>query len=259
VGRPARPVSVVSNMPPPVSAVSPRGRAAEHPRGPKRTGQIAILLLLPVSQVFNREVVTPMARAWSAEREILGMSLYQALREVDPATHATLLKDIKAAVQQRRANPDAMAALQAQIPKFLARSSDEAVLGLYRYTVRQLSELNQKAPADACWSAMFQGRGGKHLTPETQKAGLDAMEAVIRSSAARTEPVEVDVQAAEALLTSIMQSVAARSPDAAILAEPQAPNADKKRICELSIEVFEEALRRRPPEAAVVLRFMAQQ
>jgi transposase len=35
VGRPARPVSVVSNMPPPVSAVGPLGRAAEHPRGPR--------------------------------------------------------------------------------------------------------------------------------------------------------------------------------------------------------------------------------
>src|SRR4030095_13203554 len=35
VGRPARPVSVVSNMPPPVSALGPLGRAAEHPQGPR--------------------------------------------------------------------------------------------------------------------------------------------------------------------------------------------------------------------------------
>jgi transposase len=55
VGRPARPASVVSDMSPPVSAVGPLGRAAEHPRRP-RPGTHRRRLSGSAGSVYRREL-----------------------------------------------------------------------------------------------------------------------------------------------------------------------------------------------------------
>ncbi len=146
------------------------------------------------------------------------------------------------------------------VEKYLPISSDKALLGYMSVVIMEIEELALQSP-ELCYKFLFPKQYGaidvtKYISPETQKADLDALAAVIRTGAEAPVSVQSSTEY-DALIQNIIINLHEMYGDDALLLEnPHAQGIDRRQFCRIMVALYREILKLPEKESCLVLRNM---
>lgn len=189
---------------------------------------------------------------------------FAALRQYDRLAFEAIMQATRQSMRQgaSKAQMAAVAAAHlelAVLPK-IARASDPAVMRYMRVTLASVAEL-QRQGGDLCFQFLYPRRDAPLDTVEqlaliTRAEGHAALAEVIRTSAIspQTPPSAADVQASLRYIASRMEQ--RHGADAEMLQDPESPKADKAKVCEMTLDMYQEIFQLPPDVQGKLLRFM---
>jgi hypothetical protein len=222
----------------------------------------AFALLFFVSWMY----VPPWWAKRSIEPTLRQIPAYQLLETHDPGAFAALNSSIKYSTDRMRTAPEIIAEARGQFMGVLrtrmSTASDEALLGMIRVTTSQLQELHKRGD-DTCLRSILAARGvvegtQDYFSKDMLETWGDAFAEVLESSkrAPRKVPPHVDVIP---LLTPILEDLKVEYEDELpLLQDPAAASgSDRRRLCEIAIDMNSRLLALPPEQAAKVARYIA--
>lgn len=221
-----------------------------------------------VGQQFLLPRLDPSIRVGAAEKALLEIPAFQAIKQHDPATYATILAELRAGLARGLEEDQLIAQVKPKVEQLvverLPKASDPALVAYIRTMVQELRELNRKDP-NLCYQFLFPQQYGalnasQHLSPEILQADLAALVQVIETSARApqspppAEEVAADLQAAVGALEQ--QHGAGAVAALQNLHDPAVPRA---KGCALTADLYDHVLALPPERSGKVLRFMFSQ
>lgn len=222
----------------------------------------AFALLFFVSWMY----VPPWWAKRSIEPTLRQIPAYQLLEAHDPEAFAALNSSIKYSTDRLRTAPDiitvARGLFMGVLRTRMSAASDEALLGMIRVTTSQLQELHKRGD-DTCLRAILAARGEvegpqDYLSKDMLEAWGDAFVEVLETSkrAPQTVPPHVDVIP---FLTPILEDMKVKyAEELPLLQDPGAASgSDRRRLCEIAIDMNSRLLALPPEQAAKAARYVA--
>jgi hypothetical protein len=233
--------------------------------------QIAVVRYLVFAVVFglalfvSREYVQPQVVATQMETELLKLPVYQALQEHEPAVYAQIAQAMRIAVANKTPNEVIWAQTRPLISGVIGRraktASDDAVRQLASVVVDEVSKLHARGDT-TCYEMLFpQARPPIDmlalLGEEAAQLELAAQTAIIGSSATAPQPTPTEADIAESL-QNVVAALQTKYTDAdiAALQNPGAAGVNKRKVCEMSADLYREVLKLPAQDSGKVLRFM---
>jgi hypothetical protein len=232
---------------------------------------VTFVTLFAVLASVGKHVVLPAIKVpiefQRAERQLLELPVYAALREHDPRAYAAIMAEIKAGIGKGAGTAEVVTAVRPLVEDVvksrLPAASDEAAVVYMSVLVREMRELKAKDPG-LCYKFLFPQQHGAlnladHVSADLVQEDLAALAEVIRTSAvspqAKPEALEV-----ESDLLAVFSAVSARHGDNARLLENlAAAGVDPAVGCELAADLYGEVIALPTARAGRLLRFMLAQ
>lgn len=225
-------------------------------------GMLVILLLI-AGQFVGYKYVRPRAQAMIAGQTLDDQPLYRTLRKYEPAIYERLERGFKTAVKtgkQEEFMQTAIGEVAQLAQKHLSKASDKSINDFMAHAVVQLKALQHK-PNDACFRMLFPQVAGTADFSVLPKSMVDAnatyLEAVLISAIEHPQPPPPE-QETMTVLKPILMSMAQRyGQDLQMLGRPAAATgSDRGRVCEISIDLYDQILALPDDQSADVLRLM---
>ncbi len=146
------------------------------------------------------------------------------------------------------------------ISKQLPIASNAAVISYMRVTVQEVRELHAVGD-DACHTYLFPGTGQpfdivKRIKPETLKADLDGLAAVLESAASKPE-ARVPLTQVKNEIDAVIGSLSAKYGERVqLMSQPQSSLANKRMVCEMIADLYSSVLAMPSERSGPVLRAM---
>ncbi len=228
---------------------------------------IPVLVFIALSSLTKFLLIPPL-HLWTSQREIekslLDISAYEVIAKYDLKAYEQIRQEILNSLKNRESQDEAIDRARKRVADLVAgyipRASDDAILRYMKAMVKEMEELSGKNP-ELCYQFLFPQKYGaadvtEHLTPETQREDLVALEEVIRTAVEEPQPLP-DLAAAETLLRrTLSQFSQDHGEDTLLLKDPFAPGIDKGKACGLIASLYEEVLKLPERESSLVLRYM---
>lgn len=223
---------------------------------------VVLVLLLIAGEFVAYKYVTPRVQAAISGPSLADMPLYRAIRKYEPAMYGRLDRDFKAAVKSGKRDQFMQTALTevGQLAqRHMAAASNESVHDLMKHAIVQLRELQRK-PGDACFRFLFPQVSGPADLSLLPKSMVDAnavyFEDVLVSAFEHPQPPP-SASESRKTLEPILQSMAQTyGQDLQMLSNPGGSELDRRRICEISVDLYDQILHLPKEQGAGVLRFM---
>jgi uncharacterized protein YqcC (DUF446 family) len=232
---------------------------------------IVFVLLFSVFTALTREFVVPALtlphELERAERELLTMPLFQALKQHDLATYNAFMAELKEGLKQGTKEADLIARLKPRMEQMVQKrvpvASDQAVVKYMSVMTREMRELRRQDPL-LCYKFMFPQQYGAinikdHVPKELMDADLAALTDVIKTSAEQPQPAPKQVEVAPDLDVAIGQLQQKHQEDVAVLQNLQAPEVDKAKGCEVTADLYEIIIALPPDRNGRLLRYLLSQ
>jgi len=204
---------------------------------------------------------------YSAESTLLEQPIYRVLRKHERTVFDKLVEEYK--LYQREENRRenyvnlANAEITAAATRHLANASQPSVLALLADMIGTARRL-QLEPGDACFRFWFPQVSGPPnvagLVDEAAQAHtLDLMGEVIRSSSeSPTPPSPQESGRVKDNLAMVVNSTYEQyGSDAQMIAHADDPRIDRKKVCAVTISVYERIMALPPADSSALLRAMA--
>ena len=228
---------------------------------------IPVLVFIALSALTKFLVIPPL-HLWTSQREIekslSQISTYEVIAKYDPKAYEEIGREILSSLKNRGSHDEAIGRARKRVaelvPGYIPRASDGAILRYMKAMVKEMEELAGKNPV-LCYQFLFPQKYGavdvsQHLSPETQREDLVALEEVIRTAVQQPQPLP-DPAAAETLLKSTLSQFSqVYGEDTLLLKDPFAPGIDKGKACSLIAALYQEVLKLPERESSLVLRYM---
>jgi hypothetical protein len=224
-------------------------------------GVVTILLLI-VGQYIGYRFVRPHVQAAIAAHSLGDQPLFRTLRKYEPALYDRLERGYQAAIRsgtEQKFLQTAIVDASELTEKYLPVASNESVRNLMRHTLEQLEKLQRK-PDDTCFRLLFPHVAGSPELDVLPKSVLEEnmrrLEAVLLSAIERPQaiPAEQDVLAVlQPIYLHLSQS---HGEDLQMLADPGAAGVDRRKVCSMTVELYDRILALPDDQDAMVLRFM---
>jgi hypothetical protein len=215
---------------------------------------------------LGSSTLLPHARSWQQERDVEDMlhsePLFAAVLENEPPLREPLRAALLTAL---RVGPRSEALLvgqrflSPQLWRYVPRASDAAALALGRALVGALSRLQARDPQQ-CYRFLYPAVAGPGSVAaqdqilSAQDQILPAWRTVLTSTRdGSAEPLDRRA-AGKALETAFRRLRERHGKDVDVLKNPQAPGADRARVCAMTIALYSELVALPPGSAGSTLR-----
>jgi hypothetical protein len=226
---------------------------------------VALALVAAVGYFAWPHVLTFRA-AREAEVKLLQAPLYRVLKQDEPEVYASVL----AQYQRLLGDPSRKSAfidfannqIAEAATKRIAHASQAALLNLMQDMVARMKVLNQH-PGDACYRFLFPHVSGpplvtRYFDAASQQHTLDLMAEVIRTAAENPVPLP-SAESVKANLAPIVDAIYAEfGSDAQMLANAEAPEVNRVKVCSITISLYERILKLPPADSSALIRTMTQ-
>ena len=222
----------------------------------------ALLVAFVAFFTLGSALLMPHARAWKQERDVETLlraePLFSAVLEDEPSLRGPLREALLVALrsgQKSEATLSGQRLLSPQLWRYVPRASDASAVRLGRALVATLADLQARDP-EQCYRFLFPAvagppRSGSAAAEDQILGALRVVVATARDGTA--EPL--DRRAAAKLLEAAFGRLRAlHGADVDALKTAQAPDADRARVCAMTIALYSELATLPPAEAGQALR-----
>lgn len=223
--------------------------------------KVVAFVLVSLGLVTLLRVAMPAVRHWQNERRVDELlrtdSFFSTVVADQPEVRGPLRAALVEAYDSGRAEDALLFAhtvLGPLYPAYLARGSDAAAVGFARSMVANLVALSAQG-TDDCYRALFPRVDGppQRTAREANDRMADAMRQLVASA---RESVQARPPRPEAL-TPVYASLRARhGSQLALVQNPEAADVDRRLVCAVFTDLYQEVLRLPEPEAAGALRHL---
>jgi hypothetical protein len=232
--------------------------------GPAGSQRHRVVLLVSFVALFTlgNAALMPHARSWKQERDVEALltsePLFAAVLADEPSLREPLRVGLLKALQSGQGDEALLVGqrlLSPRLWRYVPRASDAAALRLGRALTATLTDLRARDP-EQCYRFLFPAvagppRGGTAARDDQLLAALRAVVVSARDGSA--EPL--DRRAAAKQLDAAFGRLRERhGADVDALKNPQAPGADRARVCAMTIALYSELVALSPAAAGQVLR-----
>jgi len=219
---------------------------------------IAVVLFFGINFPAQKYIAKPLM----ADQELQKVPAFAAIKTHEPATYNAMRADIITAMQNgadaNTVKARVHTSVSAMAKKYMPRCSDKALVRYISVTTDEIDEISKKN-VEQGFDFLFPKPGAyvdvePLLSEATRKEDLAALAEVISTGAATAKPPELDRARAGQLLREIVQQVGVERMK--MLADPNAPGADKAEICATTADLYRHVLELPEGDAALVLRTM---
>ena len=216
-----------------------------------------------VAVVILYSILAPAVSKWQAERQLEHYPFYKQIAKTDPATYKRIREVVLDAVQNHR--PDAETARQIAailgpaLPGQISRASDDSVVAFAREMSQLLSQMSRTNP-DACFYLLHPEKRATTTIPndstyeKAEEQLLNAMAEILESAANHPQAVP-DPEQSQALVQGMFASLRKKhGKDTALLSGAAGTSEERKKVCEMSAEVFREVTAMPKAEGSMALR-----
>jgi hypothetical protein len=199
------------------------------------------------------------------ESELLKLPVYQAIKDYEPAVYAQIKQAILTAIVNKSPKElmwsQTRPLLAAVIERRSKTASDEALQQLSTVIVDVVTTLHARGDV-TCFQVLFPQAGPAIdirgiLGEDAAQRELAAQTAIIRSSATAPQPTPLEADVAGVLKTVVAPLQAKyTNVELAMLEKPGAAGVDKRKICEMTVDLYREVLKLPKQESGKLLRFM---
>jgi len=198
------------------------------------------------------------------ESSLLEIPIYQTLKTYCPETYEQILTEMQNSFKKGDSKSELMAKVRTRIYSVLQKSlplaTDDAIVEFVQVMINELQQLGSKS-GDLCYAYLFPQRSGGldyagHLSEELRGAELNANAKVIRTASTTPQPIPSKRQVSKYLEDVTSSLIRQYGSDAAVLADIESPQADKAKVCELSIAFYREILKLPKNDSAALLRWL---
>jgi len=228
---------------------------------------IPVLVFIALSALTKFLVIPPL-HLWTSQREIekslSQISAYEVIAKYDPKAYEEIRQEILNSLKNRESQDEVIERARKRVADLVAgyipRASDDAILRYMKAMVKEMEELAGKNP-ELCYQFLFPQKYGavdvtQHLTPETQREDLVALEEVIRTAVEQPQPLPDSTAAEASLKKALNQFAQVHGEDTLLLKDPFAPGIDKGKTCTLIASLYKEVLKLPEKDSSLVLRYM---
>jgi hypothetical protein len=224
---------------------------------------VFLLLLVFVSEYLGHKFVLPQAQAAFGPKSLPDDALFTAIKKHEPALYERLSRGYVEAYKSgdkeafiRGAYDEVAKAALKHIPT----ASDEAVSAFIGHAIVQLKELRTK-PGDVCFRFLFPQVSGPAdialLLPKPMiDANSDKLAAIINTSVDSPRQPPTQEEALPSLQPILQELTRTYGADLNMISNPSAPTVDRRRVCDISIDLYERIGALPVHERANVLKFI---
>jgi hypothetical protein len=237
-------------------------------RGRDGRARVAILTVcVAVAAVLGNQFLAPRVVAWqemrTAERGLLDVEIYRVLKQHEPATYDKILAEYQRGLAGDRKPGEFTTVVMNDVSvvssRRLATASQESLLALIRDMLGNLRRLSTHE--DACFRYLFPNVAGPadvgNLFDEAaQERSLALLADVIRSSAENPAAAPDPAEAQRKMAPVLKELYAEFGEDTQLLAQVGVPGVDRRKVCAVTIALYDKVLELPPADAAMVLRMM---
>jgi hypothetical protein len=229
----------------------------------ERRGVYTIVTIVAMYAVHALAVqfVLPSVYDWGADRELRSNPLYSEIADSDPETYkkskATLLDGLKKGEPKEVIERQVASIIESTLPQYIPNASDDSVNAFVSLAARDAKDLNLINP-DACYQLLFPRKfsspNSTRLDDAATNKTLAAMAAVLHSATHNPQPPP-DVKESEQLLEPIRNELAKKYGSDLLLVQGTAKDsAERGKVCNIAIDLYEGILSLPPKESSEVLR-----
>ena len=240
------------------------GSAQENRNKYVGTFVVSFAILFALSNAFVYPPLNTWYQVRNAEAEFLGSPAYRALKQHDRATYDKLMADFRQAVKEDKGREATVAAVREHVVRAvqsrLPTASNESVADYMKVMLAEMKELDEQG-GDLCYRFLFPQVSGpidpvQYFSKQTQKADLEALAEVIRTSAENPQPVPPESVVMPQLETIFIDLANDHGQDIAMLQNPVAPNVDRRKICRMTQNMYTKILQLPVEESGQMLRYL---
>jgi hypothetical protein len=243
-------------------------RVIANPKENKNAYVGAFVILFAGLYYASKTYAVPWWDLRTAEREISEVPAFKALKEHDPETYRNFMADVEGAIRNRKGTDEAIKSMRARVidlvQERLPIASNEAAMEYIAATMTELDELYERGD-DTCHQFMFPADGvvpldiQKYVSKEAQQNDLRALAMVIESSSRNPQDVPEEREVMPHLQPVFERLASTYGGDIALIQNPGAPGADKRKLCAIVSDLYSQVLQMPAEEGGKVLRFMISQ
>lgn len=224
-------------------------------------GMVLVLLLIG-GQYAGYKVVTPRVQAAIAGPSLDDEQLFVTIRKYEPEMYARLEREYKAAQKagtKEAFMQTAIAEVGTLAQRHMPKASNKSVNDFMGHAIVQLKELQRK-PGDACYRFLFPKVSGPADLSVLPKSMVDAnatyLEAVLVSAIERPQGIPSEEQSMRVLQPILVRLASTYGQDLQMLARPVRSDVERRRVCEISIDLYDQILALPGEDSGNVLRYM---
>lgn len=236
-------------------------------KGTSKSASVLHVVVFVAALAVGRELVEPRLHAQQAEAQLLELQIYQVLKQHEPDSYARILAAFKEGIANKRPVEEIWAVTRPVVgevtSKRLPHASDAALIKFAGHIVSSVAALHASG-GTACFSYINPAPGealdfSTLLGKEAAQRELDLVAEVVTSAAGQNRsPVpEADGTAdVEAVIENLLKKYSQE--DLASLQNPNSPNLDKRKFCQITADLYREAMSLPEPRNARLVRYLMQ-
>lgn len=229
--------------------------------------RILHVIIFSVAVVLGRELLEPRIQAHRVEAMLLELPVYKALKQHEPEAYARIRSTFEQGIASKLPTEQIWAATRPVIGEITSRRlphvSDEVIVRFGQHIVTAMNVLYDKG-GTSCFSYINPAPGesldfNALLGKEMSEQELNLIAEVVSSAAGKTQPKITGVETESDIEYVIGQLLTRHTlNDLAVLQNPNSPTIDKRKFCQVTCDLYKEALALPPPRNSKLLRYFVQ-
>jgi hypothetical protein len=232
-----------------------------------KNANVLHVVVFAAALAIGRELVEPRLHAQQAESQLLELSVYQALKQHEPDSYARILEAFKDGIASKRPIEQIWAVTRPVVGEITAKrlphASDSTLIKFAGHIVSSVGALHANG-GTACFSYINPAHGEALdftalLGKEAAQRELDLVAEVVTSAAGQNRSPVSEAEGTadvEVVIGNLLKKYSQE--DLASLQNPNAPNLDKRKFCQITADLYREAMLLPEPRNARLFRYLMQ-
>lgn len=229
--------------------------------------RILHIVVFAAAMALGREFVEPRIQAQQVESKLLEMPIYQVLQQYEPDAYMKIRATIEHGIANHQPLEQVWSVARSIMGevtiKRLPHASDQVLIKFAEHIINTTNILYSKG-GDVCFSYINPAPGeaidfSALLGEDATQQELDLLAEVVTSSAGQTIPPVPEQEAAPDIETVIHKLRAKyNQEELASLQNPHSPDIDKRKYCQIIVDLYGEAKALPEPRNSRLIRHLAQ-
>lgn len=221
-------------------------------------------LLFAAAQGYVTPTVQARFDASRVDESLSGHAAFAAIKKHDPQTYGRIMSELREGLLKGQSQAELIERVRTQVTtlvqKHLPRASDEAATEYMRVMVLEMSELRRHG-GDLCYRFLFPKPGEtlnltRYVSANTRDADAAALSQVVRSATVSPRPAPVQTEVASRIQPVMTALTARYGADLALLQQPEAPGADRDKLCSINIDMYTVILQLPTADSGMLIRYL---